>query len=185
MVLIGRGFVNQDCPSVKPLFQTAASDRIFVLSNQINQLNNLLFTNQKIMKSLSLTIMAIAVLFAATTFVSCKKETTPAVIPPVANTIEGSWKGKYGTGNEAPDEYFAFTIAKNGELSVFSGNENAPTSAKGTWTLEDNVLKGKYKYGNLFIEYTFAAKYDAEAKTLNGSWGIGDKESGTFSLDKK
>jgi hypothetical protein len=138
------------------------------------------------MKALNIKTLIAVFLMATTTLISCKKENKaePQQPAPVVKTIEGSWIGKYGNANNAPDEFFAFNIKAGGVLEV--KNENNEVTGKGTWKLEEGVFTGLYKYDGFAVQYNVAAKYDEEAGNLNGSWGIGeDTGSGDFYMNKQ
>jgi hypothetical protein len=138
------------------------------------------------MKALNIKTLIAVCLMATTTMISCKKDDKiePQQPAPVVKTIEGSWIGKYGSGNSEPDEFFAFNIKPNGVLEV--KNENNVVTGSGTWKLEDGVFTGTYKYEGFAVKYNVASKYDEEAGTLTGSWGIGnDTGSGEFYLNKQ
>ena len=135
------------------------------------------------MKSFNILTMAVAILIAASTFVSCKKDKdTPAP----NSFMQGNWEGKYGYGNAEPDTYFALVINSNGTLQVKSGDKNDPYISSGTWTLEEDVFKVIYQSDDN-EDLNLAAKLN-EAKTeLTGSWGFGkvDAGMGDFIVTKK
>jgi hypothetical protein len=141
------------------------------------------------MKSLKIKTAFVALLLAVTTLVSCKKEDKAVPqqpeVPQVVKTIEGTWIGKYGNGNVDPDNFFAANIKKNGLLEII--DENNEVTGTGTWEVADGIFSAKYKYtGNLLTSFSLAAKYDEDAGTLTGSWGIGnDTGSGDFYWNKQ
>lgn len=139
------------------------------------------------MKVLNIKTLIAVCLMATTTLISCKKdkEIIPEKPAPVVKTIEGSWIGKYGSGNNEPTTYYAFNIKANGLLEVKDANNEI--TGTGTWKLEENVFTGVYSYtATPIFKYSLAAKYDGEAGTVKGSWGIGlDTGSGEFYLNKQ
>jgi hypothetical protein len=138
------------------------------------------------MKSLNIKTLITVCLMATTTLISCKKDEKiePQQPAPVVKTIEGSWIGKYGSGNSEPNTFFAFNIKADGVLEI--KNEDNEVTGTGTWKLEEGTFTGTYKYTGLFIKYNVAAKYESEAGTLTGSWGLGDDTgSGEFYLNKQ
>ena len=138
------------------------------------------------MKALNIKTLIAVFLMATTALISCKKDNKiePQQPAPVVKTIEGSWVGKYGNGNNEPDKFFAFNIKTGGVLEV--KNENNVVTGTGTWKLEEGVFTGSYTYDGLAIQYNVAAKYDEEAGNLSGSWGIGeDTGSGEFYMNKQ
>jgi hypothetical protein len=138
------------------------------------------------MKTLMIKKMLTVCLFATATLVSCKKnnDIAPQQQAPVVKTIEGSWVGKYGSGNGEPNEFFAFNIKPGGLLDVI--DENNEVVGTGTWEMTENVFTGKYKYTGNFLGFSVAAKFNAETGKLTGSWGAGNNtDSGEFYMDKK
>ena len=135
------------------------------------------------MKSFNILSMIAAILIAACTFVSCKKDKdTPAP----GSVLQGNWEGKYGYGNADPDTYFALEINSNGTLTVKSGDKNDPYVSPGTWTLQEDVFKAVYQSDDE-EDLNLSAKLN-EAKTeLTGSWGFGkvDANMGDFIVAKK
>lgn len=139
------------------------------------------------MKSLNLKSLLLAMTAALFVFSSCKKNNED-VPPPAAPTIEGTWVGKYGSGNNTPATYYSFTISKDGTMTV-TDDANKPTKSAGTWKLEGETFIGQYQHlaGNLLLKYNVVAKYKATEKRMDGSWGLGttDADDGTFFLDKQ
>lgn len=136
------------------------------------------------MKALNLRSMLAVLFFAAVTMASCKKNNDDIVAP--APAIEGQWVGKYGSGANEPNVFFAFNILPGGVLQVL--NQDKAVTGTGTWTLEDSqTFKGIYKYNNGLMQFNMAAKYDAAKKTITGSWGEGDTVAGDgeFFLNKQ
>lgn len=136
------------------------------------------------MKSLNVASLVAALLIAACTFVSCKKDKAD---PAPVNVIEGNWEGLYGYGNNAPTVYFSFVIHKDGTLQVKAVDKDDPSLATGTWTLKDNEFKAVYQYEGESEKLNVAAKYDAEQKKLTGNWGHGeaDPKAGGFIMNKQ
>lgn len=140
------------------------------------------------MKSFKIKSALIVIALGTATLVSCKKEKTvaPEQQVPLVKTTEGSWIGKYGSGNNTPDNYFAFNIKPGGVLEV--KNEQGEITGNGTWELADeNLFQASYSYTqNQIVVYNITAKYNKEAGTLNGSWspsiGLG---GGDFFLNKQ
>jgi hypothetical protein len=178
-------FIKQKWCSVNCLFAPLQLRYIFALSNENKQQFTLL--KSQIMKSFKIKPALVVIALGTATLVSCKKEKT--VVPeqqvPAAKTIEGSWAGKYGSGNKEPNVYFAFNIKPQGVLEV--KNEQGEITGSGTWKLTDeDIFEASYSYTqNLVVIYSLTAKYDKEAETLNGSWapsiGLG---GGDFFLNK-
>ena len=133
-------------------------------------------------------LQSIAALFltASILFTSCKKDKDQ--VPPPANTIEGTWVGKVGSGNNTPASYYSFIISKDGTMKV-TDDSNNPNKGTGTWTMDGDTFKGQYQnqFGNLILKYNVVAKFKAAEKRMDGSWGTGttDADDGTFFLDKQ
>ncbi len=140
------------------------------------------------MKSFNIKPALVVIALGTATLVSCKKENpvVPEQPAPVVKTIEGSWTGKYGGGNNTPDSYFAFNIKPEGLLEV--KNEQGAITGTGSWELTDEeTFEATYSYtNNLIVTYSLTAKYNKEAGTINGSWspniGLG---GGDFYLNKQ
>ena len=134
----------------------------------------------------ALVILSIAV--SATTLVSCSKENkvSPAPVQPVAEakTIKGSWTGKYGSGNNVPNLFFSANIKDAGLLEI--KDAEGKVTGTGTWELIDNAtFNATYTYTQIIgVTYKLAAKYDEDAKTLNGSWSSNIINGGEFYLNK-
>lgn len=136
------------------------------------------------MKTLNLKTMLAVLFFAAITMVSCKKNKDDIVAPAAA--IEGQWIGKYGSGGGEPVTFLGFNILPNGVLQVLKSDKTV--SGTGTWVLEDEqTFKGIYKHNGALMKFNIAAKYDAAAKTITGSWGEGETVAadGEFFLNKQ
>lgn len=133
------------------------------------------------MKTLSLKAILLVLFFTAFATTSCKKDKVQAPQP----VIEGSWLGKYGSGNNTPNTFYSFNILPNGVLQIKAPN-NGITGA-GTWKLDGVNFKGVYTYSNSNETYNLAAKFDENAKTITGSWGEGDVSAGDgeFYLNKQ
>jgi hypothetical protein len=129
--------------------------------------------------------MSAIFLFAAFTFISCKKENVAPAPVPVHPAIEGSWLGKYGSGNNTPNSFYSFNILKGGLLEIKA--QDNTVNGTGTWTLADGVFKAVYKYNASLAKYNVAGKYDEKAGTINGSWGAGEvnADDGEFFLNKQ
>lgn len=148
------------------------------------------------MKSLKIKqVLTICLLAATATLMSCSKDNDPAPQqqnpppppppPPVVKTIEGTWIGKYGSGNNEPNKFFGCNIKPNGAFEII--NKDNVVTANGTWTLEDNNFKATYTYNEgIAIPFFLSAKYDEDAEKISGDWGEDENVgSGTFYFDKQ
>lgn len=133
------------------------------------------------MKTLSLKAILLVLFFTAFATTSCKKDKVQAPQP----VIEGSWLGKYGSGNNTPNTFYSFNILPNGVLQIKAPNNGI--TGTGTWKLDGVNFKGVYTYSNSNETYNLAAKFDENAKTITGSWGEGDVSAGDgeFYLNKQ
>ncbi|RYY44475.1 MAG: hypothetical protein EOO06_18060 [Chitinophagaceae bacterium] len=131
------------------------------------------------MKALNLKSLIGLFMLTVVVFTSCKKDD-----PAPKDPIEGSWIGKYGSGNNPPAELFSFYIYGKGTWQV--RDENKKPIGSGTWKIEDGVFYGVYTYDG-GDTYNVAAKYDAVAHTMSGSWGEGESGTGDgeFYLNKE
>ena len=138
------------------------------------------------MKSFNIKPLLTAIVIAACTFVSCKKD-KDAPAPSPESIMKGTWEGLYGFDQETPAKYFAIIIEKNGSLQVRANDKNNPQIGTGTWTLHENVFTAVYQYEGQISTYNMAAKLDGGQKKLTGSWGTGDKnaDDGVFYMNKQ
>lgn len=133
-------------------------------------------------------LVACAILASATAMTSCSKDNkiAPNPVQPVAEvkTIEGSWTGKYGGGNNEPTLFFAANIKEAGLLEI--KDKDGKITGTGTWELKDNeTFHATYKYPQVIgVTYTLDAKYNEEAKTMNGSWSSNIPTGGEFYWNK-
>lgn len=132
------------------------------------------------MKTSKLKSILTFILLAAVTFTACKKDD-----PAPKSTIEGSWAGKYGSGNSEPVSAYNFNILPNGILQATTTEK--VVVGVGTWKLEAGAFYGIYTYNNSNYTYNLAGKYNQAANTISGSWGKGqtDPSEGKFILNKQ
>ncbi|HEU4471436.1 MAG TPA: hypothetical protein VFR58_10145 [Flavisolibacter sp.] len=134
------------------------------------------------MKTLNLKSTVLFLLASSLFFVSCKKDKDE----PAPATIDGTWEGKYGSGNDEPTAFFGFVIKNDGTFLV-SDEQGSPASGTGTWTMTGNTFKGTYSYTAFpIIKYSVEASFNAAEGKLQGSWGIGaTPDDGSFVMTKK
>lgn len=134
------------------------------------------------MKSFNISSLVAAILIAACTFVSCKKDND---VPAPGEIMEGTWNGLYGEDNDEPAFYFELVIHRDGTLQVKSGNPADPYVMPGTWSLHKDVFKAVYHDQDAYMNLT--AKLDGAKKKLSGNWGYGKEnpDSGNFLVTKQ
>lgn len=131
-------------------------------------------------KSLFLTMATALFLFS-----SCKKSKDDAPAP--QPTIEGTWVGKYGPGNNALANYFSFIINKDGTMKVKSDDPNKEYTGTGTWKMTGDTFTGVYQYAGQNMKWNVAAKTNIAAGTMDGSYGDGEitADNGTYSMNRQ
>ena len=134
------------------------------------------------MKLLNLAIFATL----STLFIACSKDDANPAPAPSTATVDGVYTGKYGFGNESPDNNYTLKFSSSGTIQEIGQSSGNPTG-QGTYTLNGNHLSASYKmlfspYNDYFIEAT----YDPTTKTLTGTWGYtaGGTDGGKFSVHK-
>lgn len=111
-------------------------------------------------------------LIASATLMACKKSSDK----PSNASIEGTWVGKYGFGNETPDVFYSFKVKAGGILEEYG--ESGLKIAEGTWTLENNVFMGTtHSLLGSNNEYSVIAAFDASKSKLDGNWGYDDSNT--------
>jgi hypothetical protein len=151
-------------------------------TNKKQIITNILKT--KIMKSLNLKSLFLAMTAALLVFSSCKKDKDDAPAP--APTIEGTWVGKYGPGNNVPTNYFSFIINKDGTMKVKSDG-NTEYTGTGTWKLTGDTFTAVYQYSGQNMKWNVAAKTNIAAGTMEGSYGDGEvvADNGTYTMTRQ
>lgn len=123
--------------------------------------------------------MAIIALFVSTAFVACNKDNDDK---PAGFTIEGSWSGKIGTGDVAPNGQYALNIKKGGTLERIGAN--GTVSASGSWNLVGDTFTGIYFYSNgTVVDVT--GTLDKASKKITGTWENNGGEEGTLYVNKQ
>ncbi|MBL7743463.1 MAG: hypothetical protein JNN00_08330 [Chitinophagaceae bacterium] len=95
-------------------------------------------------------------------------------LPPATNSVTGTWKGTYGSGQNNGPNFYSFKLNADGIMQVVDAN-NA-VIASGTYSFSNNQFNGTYKY-NTSGTFSVAATLDA-AGSLNGTWGSGTNTTG-------
>jgi hypothetical protein len=126
------------------------------------------------MKTMNIKSTLVTLLIAAFTFASCSKKKDEVAPPP--SPVVGVWEGKWGSGNDVPDNYFSFTITNDGKLTVSEGLTKRPGT--GTWTLDGSTFKAIYSYNDDTDKFNVAAKLNDAGILLSGSWGDGEVSAG-------
>lgn len=136
------------------------------------------------MKSLNLKSLFLALTVALFVFSSCKKDKDATPAPP---TIEGTWVGKYGAGNNPPSNYFSFIISNDGTMKVKSDDPNKEYNGTGTWTISGETFTAVYQYAGQIWKWNVAAKVNIAAGTMDGSYGDGETtaDNGTYTMTRQ
>ncbi|MEJ7625374.1 MAG: hypothetical protein WKF35_00810 [Ferruginibacter sp.] len=136
------------------------------------------------MKTFNVKTFFLTVITSLFLFSSCKKNNEEILV--AQPTIEGTWAGKYGAGNNVPDNYFSFIINKDGTLKVKTDASKEPNGT-GTWKMDGGTFTAIYQYTGLAIKYNVAAKTDIAKGTMDGSYGIGEvsADDGTYFMTRQ
>ena len=114
-----------------------------------------------------LKIMTI-MLLAGITFVSCNKDNDDVEKP---TTAEGLYSGKYGFGNDVPDNDYKLNFKAGGVLQEI-GISSGSVTGQGTWQMNGNTITGKYTMlFSPFNVYSVSGTFDAATKKITGTWG--------------
>lgn len=122
------------------------------------------------MKSLKIIFLYI---IGVSLFTSCEKDKDTANIPPSA--VQGTYKGKYGTGNNSPSSFYSLNIKSNGVLEELSSG--GAVLGVGSWTISGNTFKGTYLTVLPAAGYSVKATLDLATNRLTGTWGYGSSDS--------
>lgn len=114
-----------------------------------------------------LKFMAI-MLLSGVTFVSCNKDDDNVEKPA---TAEGLYSGKYGFGNDVPDNDYKLNFKAGGVLQEI-GISSGSVTGQGTWQMNGNTITGKYTMlFSPFNVYSVSGTFDAATKKITGTWG--------------
>jgi hypothetical protein len=130
------------------------------------------------MKFLRIAFVAVTMMLA----VACSKNSDK----PVSANIEGTWVGKYGTGNNKPGSFFSFNIKAGGVIEEI--DVNGLVKGKGTWKLENNILSASYTWlPPSSTKFGVLGAFDASKGQILGNWGYGASvtDGGLWEMTKK
>ncbi|HET9746556.1 MAG TPA: hypothetical protein VFP97_12635 [Chitinophagaceae bacterium] len=129
--------------------------------------------------------MALIALLIASGFAACNKDSDDAAA--VSSPVEGTYSGKYGFGNDAPDQDFKFKVSPGGvfqEISISSGN----TTGQGTWTVNGNTLTATYTMlFSPYNKYSVSGNYEPATQKMTGTWGYDNNpaDGGKIEMNKQ
>lgn len=98
--------------------------------------------------------------------------------------FQGTWVGKWGMGVTSPSSDYIVVVGANHVLTVYDGTAAGGAVGRGSWTLDDGVLRGKYAFtagDTLWVSGALAN----DGARLQGSWGRGTEMQGTYWGDKQ
>jgi hypothetical protein len=124
-------------------------------------------------KNLSLAILKSMVMLMLFTFTlaSCKKDHDDIKPQPVPVSVEGTYTGKYGFGNEVPDTDQKYAIKAGGVFQEIGLNSGA-VMGSGVWQLNGNILTAQYTMNFApFSKYSIKATFNSSNGKLVGTWG--------------
>lgn len=127
--------------------------------------------------------IALIALFTSGIFVACKKEKTEKPENP-AQSIEGTWVGKYGFGNDAPSIYFSLKFKSGGVIEEIGSS--GEVKGTGTWEMTGNTITAHYSYVSNQNSFSLVAAFDASTGKLLGNWGYGSSatDGGLWEMTK-
>lgn len=117
-------------------------------------------------------------------FTSCEKD---EIVKENPKTVEGFWEGKFGNGDDEPDQYIAYLFRKDGSVKVYGDPDTTKTPfANGLYEVNGQNIGAKYIYNNGTIHSVYGM-IDEKFTIIDGVWGIGDNvnDGGLFSVNKK
>jgi hypothetical protein len=133
------------------------------------------------MKFLRNALVALAMLLA----VACSKNSDKPS-PSSTDTIEGTWVGKYGTGNNNPGSFFSFNIKANGVIEEIGSD--GQVKGTGTWKLENKILSATYTWvPPSGTKFSVLGAFNAAQGKILGNWGYGNSvtDGGLWEMNKK
>ena len=96
-------------------------------------------------------------------FASCKKD------EPGGASINGTWVGKWGSGNQEPLYFLKFKFDGNGTLQRL--DEQGAVIANGTWMLDGIQFECTYTSTENGQVHKIAGLYTDFDNTILGTWG--------------
>lgn len=119
----------------------------------------------------------IIALVVATTIIACKKDSDKK-----ADSVEGTYSGKYGYGTATPIYNFKFRVNAGGSFQELSTNTGNPTG-QGTWQLNGSLLTATYTMLSTGNVYSVSATYNSSTHKLTGSWGYDNNPADGGKID--
>ncbi|HEU4473057.1 MAG TPA: hypothetical protein VFR58_18325 [Flavisolibacter sp.] len=112
-------------------------------------------------------------------FALSKKEKMKLALAP---GLQGEWTGSYSIGNGPAVNLLIFDFGPNQSVKVYDGPKEWGAKAHGTYILEGDSLKARYRYAEgIQNEVVISARLSPGNKTLSGNWKW-IKGEGSFSL---
>jgi hypothetical protein len=102
------------------------------------------------------------------------KNIKQVTMSPTLNTVNGTWSGTSGTGQNAAPKFYSFKLNTDGTMQLVDAGGNI--IAKGNYTFSNGQLSGTYAYNSNNSPFSFAATLSGTQ--LNGTWGSGNNTSG-------
>jgi hypothetical protein len=125
--------------------------------------------------------MAALALFITAGFAACKKDHDQSTNSNPA--MEGVYAGKFGYGNDTPDEDFKFAVKANGVFQELSVNNGNPTG-QGTYTINGNTLTATYTMlWSPYNKYSVSGTFNASTGKIAGTWGYDNNPSDGGKID--
>jgi hypothetical protein len=129
------------------------------------------------------TIYSLAVLVIAIALFAWKKDSpnsTPYTLHPQLN---GTWYGKYQSGNDSTQKIFVIVLKEKGKMDVYEGDTSSGDKARVTFMIDGSKLYGNFQYIQDGPVTNIEATLNATNDIMSGAWYCGD-DGGTFAADK-
>ncbi|MCW5921209.1 MAG: hypothetical protein KIS77_02620 [Saprospiraceae bacterium] len=101
---------------------------------------------------------------AAALFSACKKDNDSGNA-----AMQGTWQGKWGSGNQAPSYFLKFKMESNGNMQRL--DEQNKVIANGTWTLNGIEFECIYTHVSDGQVHRIGGLYTDFDNTIIGRWG--------------
>ena len=125
--------------------------------------------------------LMIILLMTGLSFVSCSKNNDHN--KPATVSAEGVYSGKYGYGNDIPDQEYKLNFKAGGILQEIGINSGAITG-QGTWQINGNTITGTYKMVFApYSVYSVSGVFDPATNKLTGTWGYDNSATDGGKID--
>lgn len=121
------------------------------------------------------------ILMTGLSFVSCSKNNDDN--PPAQVSAEGLYSGKFGYGNDVPDQAYKLNFKAGGILQEIGINSGAITG-QGTWQMNGNTITGTYTMAFApYSVYSVSGTFDEATGKITGTWGYDNSSTDGGKID--